>query len=141
MRDDKCYMCGRSNPGLWGFGPALRQLGADFGFRTGYRKLTEIPHPSSTWVFVDEHPDSILAGLFVVFLNQDSWEHLLASYHNGACGFAFADGHSEIKKWVDSRTAPPLKPQQLVFDGYTAIAVPRDQDVAWLQDRTTTWIK
>ena len=25
-------MCGRSNPGLWGFGPALRQLGADFGF-------------------------------------------------------------------------------------------------------------
>jgi rhomboid protease GluP len=25
-------MCGRSNPGLWGFAPALRQLGADFGF-------------------------------------------------------------------------------------------------------------
>jgi rhomboid protease GluP len=32
VRDDKCYMCGRSNPGLWGYGPALRQLGADFGF-------------------------------------------------------------------------------------------------------------
>src|SRR5690349_19354968 len=32
VRDDKCYQCGRSNPGLWGFGPALRQLGADFGF-------------------------------------------------------------------------------------------------------------
>src|SRR5947209_6260305 len=32
VRDDKCYMCGRANPGLWGFGPALRQLGADFGF-------------------------------------------------------------------------------------------------------------
>ena len=32
VRDDKCYMCGRSNPGLWGFGPALRQIGADFGF-------------------------------------------------------------------------------------------------------------
>jgi len=30
--DDKCYMCGRVNPGLWGFAPALRQLGADFGF-------------------------------------------------------------------------------------------------------------
>jgi rhomboid protease GluP len=25
-------MCGRANPGLWGFGPVLRQLGADFGF-------------------------------------------------------------------------------------------------------------
>ena len=32
VRDDKCYTCGRANPGLWGFGPALRQLGADFGF-------------------------------------------------------------------------------------------------------------
>ncbi len=32
VRDDKCYSCGRANPGLWGFGPALRQLGADLGF-------------------------------------------------------------------------------------------------------------
>jgi rhomboid protease GluP len=34
VRDDKCYSCGRSNPGLWGFGPALRSIGADFGFGT-----------------------------------------------------------------------------------------------------------
>jgi len=32
VRDEKCYTCGRSNPGLWGFGPVLRQLGADLGF-------------------------------------------------------------------------------------------------------------
>lgn len=32
VRDDKCYMCGRVNPGLWGFAPALRRLGVDFGF-------------------------------------------------------------------------------------------------------------
>jgi rhomboid protease GluP len=32
VRDDKCYTCGRSHPGLWGFGPLLRQIGADFGF-------------------------------------------------------------------------------------------------------------
>ena len=32
VRDDRCYSCGRANPGLWGFAPALRQLGADFGF-------------------------------------------------------------------------------------------------------------
>src|ERR1700704_336481 len=31
-RDDKCYQCGRANPGLWGFGPVLRHIGADFGF-------------------------------------------------------------------------------------------------------------
>jgi rhomboid protease GluP len=32
VRDAQCYTCGRSNPGLWGFGPILRQIGADFGF-------------------------------------------------------------------------------------------------------------
>jgi len=32
VRDDRCYTCGRVNPGLWGFGPALRRLGADLGF-------------------------------------------------------------------------------------------------------------
>src|SRR5882757_5203538 len=32
VRDEKCYTCGRANPGLWGFGPAVRKLGVDFGF-------------------------------------------------------------------------------------------------------------
>lgn len=32
VRDDTCYNCGRSNPGLWGYGPMLRRLSADFGF-------------------------------------------------------------------------------------------------------------
>jgi rhomboid protease GluP len=32
VRDERCYSCGRANPGLWGFGPALRKIGADFGF-------------------------------------------------------------------------------------------------------------
>ncbi len=32
VNDDKCYTCGRRNPGLWGFGPVLRRLGNDLGF-------------------------------------------------------------------------------------------------------------
>ncbi|HMC75563.1 MAG TPA: rhomboid family intramembrane serine protease [Vicinamibacterales bacterium] len=34
VRDEKCYSCGRRNPGLWGFGPVLRRFGNDFGFTT-----------------------------------------------------------------------------------------------------------
>ena len=34
VNDDKCYSCGRRNPGLWGFGRALRELGQDLGFVT-----------------------------------------------------------------------------------------------------------
>jgi rhomboid protease GluP len=32
VRDDKCYNCGRSNPGMWGFAPLLRKFGTDLGF-------------------------------------------------------------------------------------------------------------
>jgi rhomboid protease GluP len=32
VNDDRCYHCGRRNPGLWGFAPALRTLGHDAGF-------------------------------------------------------------------------------------------------------------
>jgi len=60
-----------------------------------------IPGPAATWVYVDEEPDSINdAGCFppnslTVIVDVP------ATYHNGACGFAFADGHSEVHKWVD----------------------------------------
>jgi membrane associated rhomboid family serine protease len=32
VNDDVCYHCGRRNPGLWGFAPAVRRLGNDVGF-------------------------------------------------------------------------------------------------------------
>ncbi len=31
VKDDRCYSCGRRNPGLWGFAPALRRFGSDMG--------------------------------------------------------------------------------------------------------------
>jgi rhomboid protease GluP len=34
VNDEVCYHCGRRNPGLWGFAPALRSLGNDVGFVT-----------------------------------------------------------------------------------------------------------
>jgi prepilin-type processing-associated H-X9-DG protein len=35
---------------------------------------------------------------------DDEWGDLPASYHVGACGYAFADGHSEIHKWLNPKT-------------------------------------
>jgi rhomboid protease GluP len=32
VQDERCYNCGRRNPGMWGFAPALRRLGNDLGF-------------------------------------------------------------------------------------------------------------
>jgi len=32
VNDERCYNCGRRNPGLWGYAPLLRSLGGDLGF-------------------------------------------------------------------------------------------------------------
>jgi rhomboid protease GluP len=32
IQDERCFRCGRWNPGLWGFAPLLRRLGNDLGF-------------------------------------------------------------------------------------------------------------
>ncbi len=96
-------------------------------------KSTElaIPGPSMTWVYVDEHPDSINdAGFFAPRVN--SWIDLPASYHNGACGFAFADGHSEIRKWKTGQAMPPVR-----LTSYGGATLPAGNvDILWLRERT-----
>jgi rhomboid protease GluP len=32
VQDERCFTCGRWNPGLWGFAPLLNRLGRDLGF-------------------------------------------------------------------------------------------------------------
>jgi rhomboid protease GluP len=34
VNDDRCYTCGRRNPGLWGFASSLKRFGNDLGFVT-----------------------------------------------------------------------------------------------------------
>jgi prepilin-type N-terminal cleavage/methylation domain-containing protein/prepilin-type processing-associated H-X9-DG protein len=101
----------------------------------GLTKLSALEQPTLTWVFVDEHPDSINNGYFTVFLNDDHWEDLPASYHNGACGFAFADGHSEIKKWLEPSTMKPVR-YVYYFSWAAPLAPSERRDHKWLQDRT-----
>jgi len=79
--------------------------GISWGYGSGYKqfnKTTDINRPSDMWVFVDEHPDSINDAFFIaggVTANGGSWGDYPAAYHNGACGFTFADSHSEVHKW------------------------------------------
>ena len=77
-----------------------------------YNKLSNIVLPSKTFVFVDERPDSINDAAFASACtgNQatdppDASQIIdfPANYHNGACGFSFADGHSEVHKWIGSK--------------------------------------
>jgi len=107
------------------------------GKRTIYKKLGDFKGlgPSKTWVFVDEHPDTINDGAMFTNTEEPQWVDMPASYHNAACGFAFADGHSEIKKWVSARTAVPIRFVDWNLVGFNAKADMRD--LSWLQERTT----
>ncbi len=101
------------------------------------------PGPSRTWVFLDEREDSINDGWFAVNMggydpNQPTAYTIVdfpASYHNGAGGFSFADGHSEIHKWLDPRTKPVLKFGQPLSLG---VGSPNNKDVGWLQEHTSS---
>jgi len=57
---------------------------------------------ANCFVVLDENPWSINDGWFCSDNASQSWVDKPATYHNNACGFSFADGHSEIHKWRDS---------------------------------------
>ena len=86
-------------------------------------------------MFLDEHPDSINDGCFSTLAPANTWNDLPASYHNGACGFAFADGHDEIKKWRDANTKRPVLRQ--TYGGGLQANPPDNRDLQWVLERTT----
>jgi prepilin-type N-terminal cleavage/methylation domain-containing protein/prepilin-type processing-associated H-X9-DG protein len=100
----------------------------------GYRqwlKLSQVPRPSNYWVTIDEHPDSINDGYFLnnPGANPNNWGDYPATYHNGAGGLSFADGHSEIHKWKQ------LQPVKYMW-APDAFNIGGRMDWQWLIERT-----
>ncbi len=101
----------------------------------------QVPGPSKVFVFLDMREDSIDMGNFGTRMagwpdqpSQYGFYDLPGSYHHLACGFSFADGHSEFRRWRDPRTMPPLVQGGLIPDQFES---PGNPDVAWLQDHAT----
>ncbi len=115
----------------------LLPLGLGSG-QSGVRlKVDELldPGPAVTWVFLDEREETIEDGWFGVNMVESLWRGSWpGSYHHRAGGLAFADGHSEIRRWVDPRTCKGVeKGGSWEFDALQ----PGNPDIRWLQDRTT----
>ena len=98
-------------------------------------KMSEFRMAPRTWVFNEEHPDSINDGIEYTATSDgenNEWSDLPASYHNGACGFAFADGHSEIHKWLNPNTDHPI----VGNDNWLPLAVTGSAvDINWVESR------
>jgi prepilin-type N-terminal cleavage/methylation domain-containing protein/prepilin-type processing-associated H-X9-DG protein len=96
-----------------------------------YGKASDIraPSPSSLWVLVDEDANGLNDAAFAFGMEQATWYDAPGIYHNGGCGFAFADGHSETHHWLSKGGKG---------NNGTEVADDADyQDWLWMRERTS----
>ena len=106
----------------------------------GFKKTSSLtrPGPANTFVIIDEGP-TINDGFFATdmatydpnVMPGKRTTDAPASYHNKAGSLSFADGHSEIHKWRDSRTWGILNV------GWSS---PNNLDIDWLQSKSSSKI-
>jgi prepilin-type N-terminal cleavage/methylation domain-containing protein/prepilin-type processing-associated H-X9-DG protein len=120
-----------SNPnGMWASG-----RNSDFQAYRQWLKIASVRHPSKSFVIIDEHADRINDGYFQNDPDStSSWGDPPASYHGGAAGISFADGHSDIHMWKSGTTKIPVTLKPMVsaprFDASGL------EDYRWLMEGT-----
>jgi len=110
-----------------------------------YGKMSIIAQPVKTFVFIDEHPDSINDAAFANACTgnlpsdpqgQSQIIDFPAAFHNGACELCFADGHGENHKWKGSK----ISMAPVTYNGGLALNVPAGDswlDMHWMAENTT----
>ena len=109
--------------------------GASWAFSGQYRqfiKTTDVAQPAMTYLTLDEHPDSINDAFFVTDPAVNNWQDIPASYHNGACGFSFADGHAEVHKWQSNASKYKV---DFTYGPNMSFDAAGKRDMLWYKDR------
>ena len=100
-------------------------------------KMSQLNHPgpSRSWVFINEHPDSIDDCIIYVPANATSGTGKLievpSSYLGGACGLSFADGHAEVHQWKTSVFTAPVAYVN-PYPPNPGLSITGNPDLAWL---------
>jgi len=97
-------------------------------------KMSDItsPPPSQSFVFLDEHENTIDDSFFAIpVYAANHWQNSVSYWHNGGGTFGFADGHSEIKKWVHEMTKWPGIKRVYYFRPHPG----GDRDLLWVKER------
>jgi hypothetical protein len=70
-------------------------------------------------------------GYLQIDSNSGSYPDVPGSYHTWGCGFSYADGHAEIRRWL----TPPLKiPVRYGYNANNIYAGIVNADWMWLRD-------
>ncbi|MBX3732186.1 MAG: prepilin-type N-terminal cleavage/methylation domain-containing protein [Verrucomicrobiae bacterium] len=95
--------------------------------------------PSGFYVFIDSHPWTLTHGMFLIQPGLPPEEYAWvgkwpAGRRARRCPVSFADGHVELRKWVDSRTAPVIRTLE---EASAAADINRrnNPDFLWLWER------
>jgi hypothetical protein len=88
------------------------------------KKTSDIinPDPSGALVFIDESSKTLEDGYFAIQVDNRIWQNDPSDRHGRGANINFADGHSQIYKWLEPQTgkhnydAPALKPTDRDFD-------------------------
>ena len=104
-------------------------------FTYGKPSDIRLPGPSMLWVLIDENVFRLNDAAFAFEMEGadaagPAWIDKPGAYHNGGCGFAFADGHSESHRWLAPSSL--VNVGQIDPDNTASI-----QDWTWMQQRTS----
>jgi prepilin-type N-terminal cleavage/methylation domain-containing protein/prepilin-type processing-associated H-X9-DG protein len=88
------------------------------------KKTSDIinPDPSGALVFIDESSKTLEDGYFAIQVDNKIWQNDPSDRHSKGANITFADGHSEIFRWVEPMTgkhgydAPAQKPVDRDFN-------------------------
>ena len=88
------------------------------------KKTSDIinPDPSGALVFIDESSKTLEDGYFAIQVDNRIWQNDPSDRHSRGANINFADGHSQIYKWLEPQTgkhnydAPAQKPSDRDFD-------------------------
>ncbi len=143
----KVYKCPGDPRNYLNRGPVVRSVSMQSYIGVGwtggffvYTKLSSMlrPGPSKTFVILDESKWTVNDGFFAVPMetydpyvpNALAFVDVPATFHNNAGSLSFADGHSEIHRWRDARTA-----NAKLFESSA-----KNVDLTWLQERSSAKI-
>ena len=103
----------------------IPEVNPRYPIRKKYSDIID-PSPSGALVFLDESTLTLEDGYFAIKVDARVWQNSPSDRHNHGANFSFADGHSQIYKWLEPKTGkvywdtPAQKPTDRDFDRVAA---------------------